>query len=81
MGDVAPSFKADIYPLFTDVDADHMSDMGVQLREYGYMSQPGNASSVYQQLSSKNMPPAPEGPWPDNQIALFKAWMDGGYQP
>jgi len=27
------------------------------------------------------MPPAPEGPWPQKNIALFKAWIDGGKQP
>lgn len=78
------SFATDILPLFTQVDIDHMQEQGVQLNDYGYMSTPANASAVYGQLSSKQMPPSwggGGGPWSDSNIALFKAWMDGGYQP
>jgi hypothetical protein len=78
------SFAQDIVPLFTQIDIQHMQPMGVQLADYGYMSTPDNASAVYAQLSSKQMPPSSgggSGPWPDANIALFKSWIDGGYQP
>jgi len=78
------SFKADILPLFTKTDVEHMQQQGVALDDYGYMSQPDNAGSVYQQVSSGAMPPSwggGEGPWSQDKVALFKDWIDAGYQP
>jgi hypothetical protein len=77
------SFKADIQPLFTSMDIEHMSGMGVSLDDYSYMSQPANASGVYKEVSSGSMPPSSSGeqPWSQDEVQLFKAWMDGGYQP
>jgi hypothetical protein len=76
------SFKTDILPLFTSMDIEHMSNAGVSLDEYAYMSQPANARSVYDAVSTGTMPPGDSGepPWPPDQVQLFKAWMDGGYQ-
>jgi hypothetical protein len=76
------SFNADILPLFTSIDIEHMSHMGVSLDEHAYMSQPANARSVYDAVSSGTMPPGDSGepPWSADQVQLFKAWMDGGYQ-
>jgi hypothetical protein len=76
------SFKTHILPLFTSIDIEHMSYAGVSLDDYAYMSQPANASRVYEQLSSGTMPPSDSGeqPWPHDQVQLFKAWVDGGYQ-
>ena len=77
------SFKTDILPLFTSMDVDHMSALGTQLDDYSFMSQPGTASSVYQQVSSGRMPPSTSGeqPWSQDKVDLFKAWIDGGYEP
>lgn len=77
------SFKSDILPLFTSMDIDHMGNAGVRLDDYAYMSQPGNAKSVYDTVSSGRMPPADSGEsrWPPEQVQLLKTWMDGGYQP
>jgi hypothetical protein len=76
------SFKTDILPLFTSMDIEHMSNAGVSLDEYTYMSQPANASSVYDAGSTGTMPPGDSGepPWLPDKVQLFKAWMDGGYQ-
>jgi hypothetical protein len=76
------SFKTDILPLFTSVDIAHMSSLGALLDDYAFMSQPANASGVYQQVSSGKMPPGSSGeqPWSPDKVRLFKAWMDGGYQ-
>jgi hypothetical protein len=41
-----------------------------------YISVKTNLSDIWDQISSKSMPPG--GGWPDNQIADFKAWMDAG---
>lgn len=80
----AISFQRDIVPLFTQIDIEHMKDQGVLLDDYSYMSVTDNASAVYDQVSSKQMPPSwggGAGPWPDANIALFKSWIDGGYPP
>jgi len=77
------SFKSDILPLFTQMDIDHMQGFGVELDSYDYMKDPGNAKSVYYQVSQKLMPPAHSGedPWSEDKVALFDDWMEGGYQP
>lgn len=80
----APSFAADILPLFTAIDIAHMAHGGVMLAEYAYMSNPANAQAVLDRLDGTKtpiMPPPPASPWSAANIALFKAWMAGGYQP
>jgi hypothetical protein len=80
----AVSFAKQILPLFTQTDIDHMSGFGVMLADYSYMSQPANAAGVLGHLNGSTppiMPPPPEGPWPAANIALFQAWISGGYQP
>jgi hypothetical protein len=80
---VTPSFKTDILPLFTSMDKDHMARAGVSLGDYSYMSQPDNATGVYEQVSSGRMPPSDSGepPWSQDKVQLLKDWMDGGYGP
>lgn len=80
----APSFAADILPLFTAIDIAHMAHGGVMLGEYAYMSQPAHAQAVLDRLNGVGgaiMPPPPAAPWSQANIAQFKAWMAGGYQP
>jgi len=76
------SFKTDVLPLFTSMDIEHMNHAGVSLDDYAYMSQPDNASRVYDTVSAGTMPPGDSGepPWSQDQVQLFKAWMEGGYQ-
>ncbi|MEU5417896.1 hypothetical protein ACFY1P_05195 [Streptomyces sp. NPDC001407] len=80
---MAVSFSRNIRPLFTAMDVEHMRDFGVALDDFAYMSVPGNAQNVFQQLSSKRMPPPDSGEntWSDADLQLFKDWMDGGFQP
>ncbi|WP_157181339.1 hypothetical protein [Actinopolymorpha alba] len=78
------SFSKDIRPLFTEVDIAHMRRLNVYLDDYEYMSDRDHSAAVERQLSSKRMPPSTRGgagPWPDEHIALFRAWIDGDYQP
>jgi hypothetical protein len=77
------SFKADILPLFTQMDIQHMNERSVPLTDYDYMSQPANAQSVYGQVKSGAMPPdwSGEEPWSDDKVVLFNDWIEGGYQP
>jgi hypothetical protein len=61
-----------------------MREMGYSLDDYTFMSDPAdnhaNATSVYDSLKSKRMPPG--GPyWSDDQLKLFSGWMAGGYKP
>ena len=70
------SFAQDILPLFTQTDIEHMQGMGVSLNNYSYMSQPDNASAVYQQVSTQQMPPPPEGPVARGQCFPFQS-LDG----
>lgn len=79
------SFAADILPLFSaSTDIPHMAQMGVMLAEYSYMSVPANAQKVLDRLNGTThpiMPPPPAKPWTEANIALFQAWIAGGYQP
>jgi hypothetical protein len=77
------SFDTDIVPLFTNMDIEHMSAMSVLLDDYDYMSEPDNASSVYEAVSDGTMPPSRSGEerWSEEKVGLFKQWMDDGYQP
>jgi hypothetical protein len=79
----AVSFSRNIRPLFTTMDVEHMRRANVALDDIAYMSDPDHAESVYQKLSSKQMPPPDSGesPWPDANIQLFRDWIDGGFQP
>jgi hypothetical protein len=76
------SFDADILPLFTSMDVDHMGHVGLALDDYSAMSQASIAANVYEQVSTGGMPPSDSGeqPWSEDKVQLFKAWMDGGYQ-
>jgi hypothetical protein len=79
------SFAADILPLVDKTtDVPHMAARGVMLADYSYMSVPANAQDVLDHLDGTTgplMPPRPAGPWPASRIALFKAWIAGGYLP
>jgi len=81
------SFQADILPLFTQTDIEHMEPLRVHLADYAYMSDPkndhANAHHVYECVSIGEMPPASSGeePWGPERVELFSRWMKGGYQP
>jgi hypothetical protein len=83
------SFAADIKPLFRPIDVAHMSRHGMQLDDYGYMSDPANnhanAEDVQRTVSPQGgYPPTmpPGGPyWTPEQVALFAKWRSDGYQP
>jgi hypothetical protein len=79
---MAVSFAADIRPLFTDTDVDHMSFF-CNLASYDDVK--ANASEVLSRLNgtggNQMPPPSNGGPWPSAKIALFERWIDGGCQP
>ena len=84
------SFAADIAPLFTEGDIDCMSETGVELNDYGYMSNGtgddkfpdhANARHVYARLTGNERPRMPMGGpyWQEAQLQLFNQWMTGGF--
>lgn len=76
------SFAADIRPLFTDTDIDHMSFF-CDLADYNDVKT--NAAEILERLTGSSGPVMPPkstgGPWPEDSIALFRKWIDEGFQP
>jgi hypothetical protein len=74
---MALSFAVDIRPLFRDGDIQCMKPSGVDLGNPEWMCVPANAHSVFNVVSSGEMPP--DAPWPPEKVSLFKEWMDAGF--
>ncbi|RIK42526.1 MAG: hypothetical protein DCC55_08455 [Chloroflexi bacterium] len=70
------SFARDIRPLFTDQDVAHMSYI-FDLSTYADVK--ANAELIYERLADQSMPPGQ--PWPDEQVARFRRWIDEGMDP
>ena len=68
------SFARDIRPLIRDKDIDEMR-FAFDLSDYDDVKD--NAAGIYDRLVDGSMPC--DGAWPENQIALFRQWMDEGY--
>jgi len=69
------SFEKDIVPVFRQFRGPMM--WRLDLTKYEDVK--ANASMIYGQISSHSMPPGPFPPLTAGQIAMFRAWMDGGY--
>jgi hypothetical protein len=84
MADPKPpvSFAADIRPLFTDIDIQHMSFF-CDLSKFEDVRD--NADDILDRLTQtglRQMPPTSSGgPWPPEQIELFRQWKEGGCAP
>jgi hypothetical protein len=75
---MAVSFAKDIRPLFRDSpDIDSMKDYGLDLSSYEDVLT--HAGAIHARLEDGNMPC--DGPWLQEQIALFKQWVDEGMAP
>ena len=75
---MALSFATDIRPLFRDSpDVATMKRMGLDLSSYEDVR--AQADGVYSRLADGSMPC--DGPWPEDQVAKFKTWMDEGMAP
>jgi hypothetical protein len=75
---MALSFAKDIRPLFRDTpDVDTMKRMGLDLSSYEDVKE--KAAGIYSRLEDRSMPC--DGPWPTEQLSLFKRWMDEGMAP
>jgi hypothetical protein len=75
---MALSFADDIRPLFRDSpDIDSMKDFGLDLSSYEDVK--AKAGVIYARLADGSMPC--DHPWPKEQIAFFRQWMDEGMAP
>lgn len=68
------SFATDIRPLFRDSDIEEMS-FAFDLSDYDDVKD--NADAIYERLSEGSMPC--DGEWPEDNVDLFRQWMDEGY--
>jgi hypothetical protein len=72
------SFASDIRPLFRDTpDVDTMKRIGLDLSSYADVKD--QAAAIHARLEDGSMPC--DDPWPPEQVALFKGWMDEGMAP
>jgi hypothetical protein len=71
-----PMFASDIRPLFRDSDIEEMS-WSLDLASYDEVR--ASAEAIYERLSDGSMPC--DGPWPDEKVATFRAWMDAETPP
>jgi hypothetical protein len=75
---MALSFAKDIRPLFRDTpDVDSMKDYGLDLSSFTDVK--AHAEDIYSRILDGSMPC--DEPWPKDQIAKFKQWMDEGMAP
>lgn len=70
-----PSFEQDIKPLFREYDRENMS---YSFDLWSYEDVKGHADDILDRLEEGDMPC--DSPWPDEQIATFRAWMDDGME-
>ena len=75
---MALGFAKDIRPLFRDdPDVSAMKEFGLDLSSYTDVK--AQAESIHAALKGGTMPC--DGAWPEDQISLFKRWMDEGMAP
>ena len=75
---MALSFASDIRPLFRDTpDVDTMKSIGLDLSSYDDVKQ--NAAAIHARVADGSMPC--DEPWHQEQVDLFKRWMDEGMAP
>ncbi|HEX9234959.1 MAG TPA: hypothetical protein VF972_01625 [Actinomycetota bacterium] len=78
MGDAGASlsFEEDVRPLFREKDRQRM-EWAFDLWRYEDVKQ--NADAILERLQDGDMPCDEE--WPQDQIATFRGWVQGGMAP
>jgi hypothetical protein len=71
-----PCFDRDIKPLFLPFDRDQMR---FAFDLWNYAEVKDNAAVILQRLALGDMPC--DQPWPEDRIALFRAWLAAGCPP
>ena len=72
--DSSVSFEKDLAPLFRQFRGSMM--WRIDLTKYEDMK--ANASTIWTQISTNQMPPPPYPQFTKQQLAMFKSWMDEG---
>ena len=70
-----PSFEKDIKPLFREFDREQM-EYSFDLWKYDDVKE--NSEAIVERLEEGDMPC--DEPWPQEQIDLFKSWVDEGME-
>jgi len=87
-----PSFAADIVPLFRSADVQCMTQRGVKLADFQYMSDAtgdadspdhANARHVLARVTGQELPRMPLGApaWTNEKIDSLRQWIDCGCPP
>jgi hypothetical protein len=71
--DTPLGFEDDIKPLFREGDREAM-EFAFDLWSYEDVS--SNAAEILERLEDGSMPC--DGAWPEDRIAVFRAWIDAG---
>ena len=72
------TYENDIRPLFRMFDISSMKrEGGFDLSKYDDVKR--EAENIYRRLADKTM--LCDRPWSDDNIALFRTWIDTGLQP
>ncbi|MGH8359741.1 MAG: hypothetical protein ACRESF_19820 [Pseudomonas sp.] len=75
---MALSFGKDIRPMFRDSpDVDSMKDYGLDLSSHEDVK--SHAEAIHARLADGSMPC--DDPWLQEQVDLFKQWMEEGTAP
>ena len=72
-GSSAPGFARDIKPLFREDDKEAMNFV-FDLWDYNDVR--ANAETILERLEDGSMPC--DGEWPQEQIELFRSWIEAG---
>ena len=73
MSDSAPSFAADIKPLFRESDREAMR---VAFDLWSFDDVSVNSGPIFERISAGSMPY--DGPWPSEKAELLRRWIDAG---
>jgi hypothetical protein len=76
MADGTLSFGNDIKPLFRERDRERM-EWAFDLWDYNAVKE--NAAQILERLEDGDMPC--DGAWPEEQVATFRRWVNGGTPP
>ena len=73
MSDSAPSFAADIKPLFRESDREAMR---VAFDLWSFDDVSVHSGPIFERISAGSMPC--DGPWPSEKVELLRRWIDAG---
>ncbi|HEV3091697.1 MAG TPA: hypothetical protein VGX91_09715 [Candidatus Cybelea sp.] len=73
-------FAKDIRPMFTDIDVEHMKNLGIDLSKYEDVV--SYAEAIHRTVSNGTMPPPGQGKqWTEEMVARFKEWQRANCPP